>query len=168
MGQESDLGGFRFRNRVTKRMVDPALDSGTGFYLKDSPFRFTKRSGFGGSFDNRFRFADYDIGNQSNLFRLRPISSSNSDAFRFNKRASIGNAGISSNFRSNLRQGEEDGRRYLLWRKITGKWKESEEYSFETILAKTQKYTNILNIPSTNRIYETQNSRNTNRACSTN
>jgi len=101
-------------------MVDPAIDFGTGFYRKDSPFRFTKRSGFGGSFDNRFRFADYDMGNQSNLFRLRPLSSGNSDAFRFNKRASLGNGGISSNFRRNLRQGE-DGRRYLLWRKITGK-----------------------------------------------
>jgi len=133
MGQESgDLDGFRFRNRVSKRMVDPALDSGTWFYRKDSPFRFTKRSGFGGSFDNRFRFADYDIGHQGNLFRLRPLSmtSGGGDAFRFNKRALTGGNGgrdagsssseISSNFRRNLREGE-DGRRYLLWRKITGK-----------------------------------------------
>ena len=92
------------------------------------------RSGFGGSFDNRFRFADYDIGHQgSNLFCLRPLSSLNSgggDSFRFNKRALMGGNGgrdagsssseISSNFRRNLREGE-DGRRYLLWRKITGK-----------------------------------------------
>ena len=54
---------------------------------------------------------------------------SGGDAFRFNKRALIGGNGggsgsssseISSNFRRNLREGE-DGRRYLLWRKITGK-----------------------------------------------
>jgi len=109
LGHPSDLGGFRFRNRVTKRMVDPALDSGGAwFYRKDSPFRFTKRSGFGGNLDNRFRFADYDL-SRSSLFRLRPLSMTGGgggDAFRFNKRAMIGNgrSGSSSEISSNFRR----------------------------------------------------------------